>query len=952
MRLSIANLFSNKEKGVVASIGLFLLMFASALFGEDANSRRSSFNDGWLFQKNDPVGAEGILTYEKIKNWITATGNEFVPEPTTKPGRPAGNLGEDIVYTAQNLDDRSWRVITLPHDWCIEGDFQQALNGESARLPCAGIGWYRKHFTLSQGDMGKQIYIDFDGAISHSAVWLNGKFVGGWPYGYASFRHDLTPFIEFGKENVLAVRLDNAPDSSRWYPGAGIYRNVWLVKTAQVHVGHWGTNITTPLVTKESANVVANIVVANDSAKEVKIGLKTTIYRSTNGSKSAMPVAEFPERSITISAHSAQADESTVSITGPDLWSPQTPNLYFAVTQIRQNGELIDSYDTLFGIRSIKFDADNGFFLNGEHLYIKGVCEHDDLGALGLAVNVRALERKFEILKEMGVNAIRTSHNPHTPEFLDLADQMGFLVLDEAFDAWTRPKRPNDYSTLFPDWHEKDLRAFIRRDRNHPSVILWSTGNEIPEQDVEGHAISAQLTKIVHEEDPTRPVTAAANLAESGYTGFQTTVDVFGYNYKPGEYAKFHKLNPKIPIFSTESSSTISSRGEYFFPVSKPRSGGLRDFQVSSDDLISSWLAKAFKLGPTNLQIRSFDPKSPNPTAPRGETAGAEVLARGLYFFPELEDVAKSYSNFQLSSYDLTRQDWATLAETEFAGQDRNSFVAGEFVWTGFDYLGETNPFDGIGPTRSTFTDAELAATVANDIKSTGKINVPQRSSYFGILDLCGFKKDRFYLYQSRWRPDLPMAHILPHWNWPERDGKITPVHIYTSGDEAELFLNGRSLGRKKRERFQYRLRWDDVIYEPGELRAIAYKNGEKWAEDLVKTTTAPTQVMMEVDRPDIAADGSDLSFITIKIADKNGSTVPRRKDRIKFEITGPGDIVGIDNGDATDLESFQSLNRRVFNGMALVMVRSKKNESGKITVKASANGLKPAVVDISTKIF
>ncbi|HEV8593780.1 MAG TPA: glycoside hydrolase family 2 TIM barrel-domain containing protein, partial [Pyrinomonadaceae bacterium] len=404
-----------------------------------------------------------------------------------RPRRPAGNIGEEVAYTRQNFDDSSWRQLNLPHDWGIEGPFQQELPGETGKLPWAGIGWYRKHFTVQQADKGKQIYIDFDGAMSHSTVWLNGKFVGGWPYGYASFRLDLTPYIEFGRENVIAVRLDNPPESSRWYPGSGLYRNVWLVKTARVHVGHWGTFVTTPTVTKESASVNVKVTLDNDSSSAAEIAVKTSIYKLVNGKKAGSPMAASPSTKLTIAANTNQVTEVNLTVGNPSLWSTQTPNLYTAVTQIEKNGKVIDTYETNFGIRTIKFDADKGFLLNGEHVYIKGVCDHHDLGALGSAINVRALERQIEILKDMGVNAIRTSHNPPAPELLDLADRMGILILDEAFDAWVGAKKKNDYSTLFKDWHEKDLRAFIRRDRNHPSIIAWSIGNEIREQRPDGH---------------------------------------------------------------------------------------------------------------------------------------------------------------------------------------------------------------------------------------------------------------------------------------------------------------------------------------------------------------------------------------------------------------------------------------------------------------------------------
>ena len=536
------------------------------------------------------------------------------------------------------------------------------------------------------------------------------------------------------------MRLENSPESSRWYPGAGIYRNVWLVKTAPVHVAHWGTYITTPEINQNSATVNIKTTLDNNSGANANVTIKTRIYElGANNQKTGRAVAESEKTGLNLAANQSAKSEANLPVKNPKLWSLQSPNRYLAVTEIEQNGKIFDTAETIFGVRTIKFDADKGFFLNGEHIYLQGVCQHHDLGALGAAINVRALERQIEILKEMGVNAIRTSHNPPAPELLDLADKMGILIMDEAFDSWAGGKKKNDYHLAFNDWHEKDWRSQIRRDRNHPSVILWSNGNEISEQrKPEGHKIGAELSQIAREEDPTRPTTVGANYTEAGYNGFQKTLDVFGYNYKPDEYAKFRQANPAIPLFSSESASTISSRGEYFFPV--------------------------------------------------------------------VEDKSKGQSDFQMSSYDLYAPRWATTPDAEFAGQDKNPFVAGEFVWTGFDYLGEPTPYNNDTTNLLNFSDPAEQAKIAVELKELGKIKVPSRSSYFGIVDLCGFKKDRFYIYQARWRADLPMAHILPHWNWAERVGQITPVHVYTSGDEAELFLNGKSLGRKKRGQFEYRL--------------------------------------------------------------------------------------------------------------------------------------------------
>ena len=490
--------------------------------------------------------------------------------------------------------------------------------------------------------------------------------------------------------------------------------------------------MTTPEITPAAAAVKLTVNVDNASKAGANVQVAAQVFElDAKGSKSARPVASIAPFDLTVARASAGTATLNTSLPHPKLWSVKHPNRYVVRTTVQQGGRLLDAYETPFGVRTIEFTADRGFLLNGERLPLNGVCDHHDLGALGSALNTRALERQIELLQQMGCNAIRTSHNPPAPELLELCDRMGMVVMDEAFDCWARGKKKNDYHLLFPDWHEKDLRAMVRRDRNHPCVILWSIGNEIPEQgSASGRAIAAELAAIVRSEDPTRPVTSACNNTRAGYNGFQKELDVFGYNYKPGEYGKFREANPSQPLFGSETASCVSSRGEYFFPVS--------------------------------------------------------------------DDKSQGKANFQVSSYDLYAPGWATPPDTEFRGQEQFPFTAGEFVWTGFDYLGEPTPYNADTSNLLNFTDPEEKARMEKELQELGKIHVPSRSSYFGILDLAGFKKDRFYLYQAHWRPDLPMAHILPHWNWPERIGQVTPVHVYTSGDEAELFLNGKSLGRKK----------------------------------------------------------------------------------------------------------------------------------------------------------
>jgi len=841
-----------------------------------ANAReRISLNDGWYFEKDDPKEVGDRLTYRNIRDWVLPSASKFMVNDPAVAGksRPSGNLGEDITYAQPGFDDTRWRKLNLPHDWGIEGPFKQEYPGETGKLPWWGVAWYRKHFTIPARDQGQRFMLEVDGAMSHATVWLNGQFVGGWPYGYASWQLDLTPYVTFGGDNVLAVRLDNPKDSSRWYPGGGIYRNVWLTKTAPVHIGQWGVQITTPEVSKDAA-VVRIAVTLESTADAGEVKATTALFSlNGNGSKSGSAVAQLTTGGIAISAGKPERATVSFKIPEPKRWSLARPDRYVAVTTIEQNGREVDQVETPFGIRTIQFTADNGFLLNGERVPLQGVCNHHDLGALGSAFNVRAAERQLEILKAMGCNAIRTSHNPPAPELLDLCDRMGLVVMAEAFDCWKARKKPNDYHLLFADWHEADLRSLVRHHRNHPCVVLWSTGNEIPEQGTEaGRELSRKLTAIVHEEDPTRPVVAGCNHEGAGFNGFQHTLDVFGYNYKPQAYARFRATNAGIPLISSESASCVSSRGEYFFPVSNNKSQGLADFQVSS--------------------------------------------------------------------YDLYAPPWAMRPEGEFRGQDTNKFVGGEFVWTGFDYLGEPTPYNSDLSNLNNYSNPADRVRAEKELAELGRILTPSRSSYFGIVDLAGFKKDRFYLYQSRWRSELPMAHILPHWNWPGREGEVTPVHVYTSGDEAELFLNGKSLGRKKKGPLEYRLHWDDVKYSPGELKVVAYRHGKKWATDVVQTTGSAAKLQLTADRSKIAADGKDLAFVTVKVTDRKGRLVPRAQNRLQFEIAGPGRIVATDNGDPTSHESFQSPSRKAFNGLALVIVRAKPGETGKIELKAGADGL------------
>jgi beta-galactosidase len=871
----------NRNTGLAWVLWFLVHALTGAALAETPRERLS-LNAGWRFTKDDPAGVGDTLSYSRIKDWILPTGAELTKQSgNAKAARPAGNPGADVSYTQPGFDDSRWRSLDLPHDWGIEGPFKMEYPGETAKLAWWGVAWYRKHLEIPAADQGRRIFLDVDGAMSYSTVWLNGQCVGGWPYGYSSWRVDLTPFVKFGGDNVLAIRLDNPPQSTRWYPGGGIYRNVWLVKTSPVRVAHWGTHVTTPQVGEASATVKIQVRLDNSTDTDAVVAVRHEIFELDASGDPGKSVASCVTPDLKIPAQQSASGETQAILQSPRLWSIERPERYLAVTTVERNGKAVDRYETPFGIRTIAFTADQGFLLNGSKVEIKGVCMHHDLGALGTALNLRALERQLEILKEMGCNAIRTSHNPPAPELLDLCDRMGFVVMAESFDCWRTGKNKNDYHVLYQDWHEPDLRALVKRDRNHPCVVMWSSGNEVPDQDKpEGPAIAREHAAIIQSEDATRPVTTAVSSKKGGFSGFQKEFDVFGWNYKPAHYGEFRAANPNIPMVGSETSSCISSRGEYFFPVSENKDHGKVDFQVSS--------------------------------------------------------------------YDLYAPEWATTPDAEFEGQDKNPFVAGEFVWTGFDYLGEPTPYNWDLTNLLNFTDPAQQAKAKAELDAQGKINSPARSSYFGILDLAGFRKDRYYLYQARWRPDIPLAHILPHWNWPERVGQVTPVHVYTSGDAAELFLNGRSLGMKKRGAFQYRLRWDEVTYEPGELKVVAYKNGENWAAHTVRTTGTAAQLSLEADRSTIRSDGHDLSFITVKVKDSDGLLVPRAKNPIRFDIEGPGEIVVTDNGDPTCMEPFRSPERKAFNGLALVVVRAKPGQAGEITLKAGSQGLRSATIRLS----
>jgi beta-galactosidase len=641
--------------------------------------------------------------------------------------------------------------------------------------------------------------------------------------------------------------------------------------------------VTTNDISSVSAKINLSVSIDNDSRNDAMVRTVTQfLILDLNNNKTGVTVASIEPAKMLIKAGGKVKIEGSASLKNPSLWGPppiQVPNRYVAVTSLWKDEKMVDQYETPFGIRSLRFDPNSGIFVNGELISIKGVNQHHDLGALGAAFNTRAAERQLELLRDMGCNAIRMSHNPPAPELLELTDRMGFLVMDEAFDVWMQRKTPLDFHLIFKDWHEQDLRALVRRDRNHPSVILWSYGNEVGEQYTAeaGASIARELHEIITDEDSTRPTTSSMNWAKPDMP-FPDVMEVISLNYQgegirntpefegterirtAPQYSAFHAKFPGKAILSSETASAFSSRGIYLFPVSQEISGPVRDGR------------------------------------------GGDSKIR------------------HVSSYELYAVDFGSSADKVFGSLERNPYVAGEFVWTGWDHLGEPTPY------------------------------YESRSSYCGIIDMAGFKKDRYFLYQASWRPELPLAHILPHWNWPERIGKITPVHVFTSGDEAELFLNGKSLGRKKKNQYEYRLRWDDVKYEPGKLKAVAYKNGRKWAEDLVETTGESAKLDAEADRKIIKSDGKDLIFITVKVADDKNRVVPRSDNMIEFSIEGPGEIVATDNGDQTDMMPFPSHNRKAFNGLALVIVRSVAGNGGLITVNVKSPGLKDASVEVKSR--
>lgn len=769
--------------------------------------------------------------------------------------------GDEAAARNEDFNDSGWRTLNLPHDWSIEGPFSEknpAGVGGGA-LP-GGMGWYRKSFTIPTSEKNRNIFIDFDGIYRNSEVWINGHYLGKRPNGYISFRYELTPYLKIGKEsNTIAVKVDNSQQpNSRWYSGSGIYRNVWLVTTGKVYIDHWGSCITTPHISARNADVELKLILRAPEGFDSPVTVSTSILDSSGKEISTERLAfrQVKDTLVKMSQH--------FHVPNPELWSIDHPYMYRAVTTVSIHGQGTDEYTTPFGIRYYSFDSNNGFSLNGKWMKIQGVCDHHDLGCLGSAVNTAALRRQLEILKTMGCNAIRTSHNPPAPELLDLCDRMGFLVMDEAFDMWKKQKTEFDYHLDWDLWHRKDLEDQVLRDRNHPSVFIWSIGNEINEQwfpkDSSGTVIARELGSIIKSLDRTRPVTSALNnplpenpLIRSG------ALDLIGYNYDHNNYPGFPGRFPGKKFIATETVSAFESRGYYEMP----------------SDSIRRWSEK------------------PNTVLPDGTVTNT------------------------ISSYDNASAEWGSTHEETLKMINKYKFLSGQFIWTGFDYIGEPTPYGW-----------------------------PSRSSYFGIVDLAGFPKDAFYLYQSVWT-NKPVLHIFPYWNW--KEGQVVDVWAYYNhADEVELFLNGKSMGLRRKTGDDLHVMWR-LKYEPGTLKAISRKDGKLVLVSEIKTAGSPEKIIMQANKKIIKADGSDLSFITVRIVDKNGNLVPDADQLIKFNLDGDASIIGVDNGNEVSHESFKAKSHKAYNGMCLAVIQSNKSK-GTITVTASGEGLGSEKINLTAE--
>ena len=777
-----------------------------------------------------------------------------------------------------SLDGAPSRTVDIPHDWGVEGPFEQEYPGETGKLRWWGKAQYRKTLTLAGELDGRRICLEIDGAMSGSEVYANGVLCGGWPYGYASYEVDITRALRPG-DNEICITLDNLPESSRWYPGGGIYRNIWLAEKPAAGVAHWGTFVNTS-ISGTDAEALLRIRMRN-SGEPVPATVETVLC-----DRERRPLGK-PVRTQMEALEDGFEIVQALPVKDVRLWSPESPALYCALTTVSSPAGQ-EVYTTWFGIRDASFRPD-GFYLNGEKTFLKGVCLHHDAGALGAAWHEDAWVRRLLKLKEMGCNAIRMSHNPPAPELLDLCDSMGFMVIDELTDTWTEPKKPNGYATLFDEWSEKDLVAMIRRDRNHPSVVMWSIGNEVGEQGLpDKWDVARRLTEICHREDPTRPTTAGNDNLWAASQPWASTIDVYGFNYKPHAYEAFRDAHPGQPFYGSETASCISTRGYYLFPV--------------VDEKDKGWLDGA---------------------------------------------------PYQVSSYDLYAPAWASKPDYEWQFEDKVPECAGEFVWTGYDYLGEPTPYNLDPSVLTNFhTEEEKQAAIAQFAAWGQKVlmePLPSRSSYFGIMDLAGFPKDRFWLYQARWRPELAMAHIVPHWTWPGREGEVTPVHVYTTGSVGELFLNGKSLGVREKAEGEYRLRWDGAVYEPGELKVVVYRDradyeaGKRLCTESVCTAGEPASVRLGTDYR-----GSELIFVKAEVLDARGRLVPDACNTVSFSVSGPAEVLATDAGDPTSHASFRSPSVAAFHGLASAVIR--RTGRGRVVVSASSDDLRGSEVSYSSE--
>lgn len=777
-----------------------------------------------------------------------------------------GRVERNLKYWQFSHDSIHWQSVTVPHDWAIKGPFDKKWdlqmvaieqNGESEKteksgrsgaLPWIGKGYYTTNVHLDNIE-DRHVELCFDGAMAEPVVYVNGKRAGSWAYGYAPFKVDITQYIKKG-DNRVDVSLHNVDESSRWYPGAGLYRPVTLTVTDKVHLDPWKTFVKTQRITKvgtTKAVMSFNVALAGAS-KDFKGSLELSLIDNTTGEKKDMHDLRIDGKSF----------KGGFRVDNPKLWSPETPNLYtLKIALVDNDGKDLDNLSMRFGIRTIKVDSIHGFRLNGESRKIKGVCLHHDLGPLGAAVNKAAIIRQIKQLKAMGCDAIRTSHNHPSQIQMDVCDSLGMMVMAESFDMWIYPKCKNGYARFFKDWSDKDITALVESNRNHPSVIMWSIGNEIPEQgSYEGRLIAEHLQNLSHKLDPTRPVTQGMDKAEDALkSGFAQVMDVPGFNYRVYKYDRNIKGLPCGFLLGSETASTVSSRGVYKFPV--------------------EW----------------------------GQ--------------------AKEDKDGQCSSYDVEWCLWSNLPEQDFMAMDDKPYTIGQFVWTGYDYLGEPTPYDAYWPSRS---------------------------SYFGIMDLAGLPKDRYYLYRSVWNKQSHTLHVLPHWTWPGREGKVTPVFVYTDSPEAELFVNGKSQGRVRKDKAvrlephpaqeswidptepdearryatRYRLMWPNVKYEPGELTVVAYdESGNRVGEETVRTALEAKALKLDVDRAELRKGVDDLAYVTVSLVDKNGTELPQADDRIDVEVSGAGSFKAICNGDATSLESFVEPTMKLFNGKLVVTVKA-----------------------------